>query len=39
MAKGNFLNEGELFMSESFISQLHGIQVIKPENEGTLFME
>ena len=24
MAKGNFLNEGELIMSESFISQLHG---------------
>ena len=24
MAKGNFLNESELFMSESFISQLHG---------------
>ena len=36
MAKVNFLNQAEPFMSEHYILQLM-VKHIKPENEGTLF--
>ena len=41
MAKDNFLNQAESFMSESYVSQLFGNapSIRKPENEGTLFRE
>ena len=39
MAKVNLLNQAESFMSDSYISQLHGNGHKKPENEGTLFRE
>ena len=40
MAKVNFLNQAESFMSESYISQLHGnAHTKKTENEDILFSE
>ena len=39
MAKVNFLNQAESFMSESYISQLHVNANKKAENEDTLFRE
>ena len=39
MAKVNFLNQFEFFMSDKHISQLHGNEIRKSENEGTLFRE
>ena len=39
MAKVNFLNQAESFMSENYISQLHGNVNRKPKKEGTLFRE
>ena len=35
MAKANFLNQAESFMSESYISQIHDNAIRKPENEDT----
>ena len=39
MAKVNFLNQTESFNSESYVSHIMVMQIIKPENEGTLFRE
>ena len=39
MGEVNFLNQDKSFMSEKSISEPHGNEIRKTENEGTLFRE